>query len=286
MKKSTKTSIVAGVIIVVIGVVVLLCAMGASGWKFNSVNNWQEETFNAAANVERLKINVNWGQVIVKRGATETISVKYQYDDRYLPTFEENGGKLTIETPSKRWYDFTYWINNAPRMEITLPQNVVLSEIHLTVNAGAVQFGDGEWCAAMFVKINAGAVTMCKITVNELDVKLNAGALQIQKIDCTKMTCKLNAGAFDASEITCQDFDCEMNAGAVNVTKLDGSHSIKLKLAAGGAELGLVGAKSAYAVSVDKSAGSCNVSSQINANATRTLTISLSAGSVNVTFGK
>ena len=285
MKKSRKM-IIAGVIVAAIGVVVLLCAVGMSGCNFEDVNNWQESAYNATATVERLNIKVNWGQVVVNRGETDKISVKYEFNDRYAPKFEENNGKLNIETSQKRWYEFGIWIERAPRMEITVPQNVALSELHLTLNAGTVEFGGGRWCEAMSVKINAGTVTMGEVLVGEFDAKLNAGAIQIQKIDCTKFNCKLNAGAFDVNEVICQEFDCEMNAGGVNVKKLDSSSSIKLKLSAGGATLGLAGAQSDYNVSVSKSAGSCNVSAQTSATATRTLSVSLSAGSVNVSFGK
>ena len=286
MKKSTKTSITTGVIIIVIGIVVLLCALSACGWNVKRVNEWQEDTFNATASVTRLNVKVNWGQVVVKRAATDNVSVKYEFDDRYVPKFEEKDGKLSIETSSKKWYEFNYWFENAPRLEITVPQELDLSEIQLTLNAGTVEFGDGEWCAKMSVKINAGTVTMGEISANEIDVKLNAGAFQAKTIDCDNISCKLNAGAFDVKEINCSKFDCKLNAGGFNVKKLDSSSSIKVDVSAGSANLGLVGDKSDYAISVSKSAGSCNVSSQISAFATRTLTVDLSAGSVDVSFGK
>ena len=285
MKKSTKTSIITGVIIVVIGVVVLLCALGASGWNFKQVNEWQQNTYNATESVERLGIKVNWGKVVVNRGDVEKVSVKYEYNDRYVPTFEEKNGKLSIETSQKRWYEVNYWFENAPRIEITIPHGVYISEVNLTLNAGTVEFGDGEGCAAMSVKINAGTVSMGKVSAKDFDVKLNAGALQAQMLDCEKVNCKLNAGSFDVKEIRCKQFDCEINAGAVNVSKLDTTLA-KVNVSAGSANLGLAGAQSDYNVSVSKSAGSCNVRSHTNAAATRILSVDISAGSVDVSFGK
>ena len=254
MKKSTKTSIITGVIIVVIGVVVLLCALGMSGWNFKQVNDWQEDTFHSAEIVTKLNVKVNWGQVVINRGETDNVSVKYEFDDRYAPKFEEKDGKLSIETSSKRWYEFSYWFENAPRLEITVPQDVDLSEIRLTLNAGTVQLGDGDWGKLFDVELNAGAMTVGEVSVDELRLELNAGALDVSGIVCDKMICDVSAGAFNAKEIVCRQFECDLSAGGVHVKKLDASQ-IKVDVSAGGADFGLVGAKSDYDVRVDKSAG-------------------------------
>ena len=285
MKKSTKTSIITGVIIVVIGVVVLLCAMGMSGWNFKKVNQWQEDTFHSTEIITKLNVKVNWGQVVVNRSETDNVSVKYEFDDRYEPKFEEKDGKLSIETSSKRWYEFNYWFENAPRMEITVPQNVELSEIYLTLNAGTVQLGDGDWGKLFDVELNAGTISVGNVSVEEMYVELNAGAFDAKTIASDNVTCNISAGAFNAKEIVSRQFECDVSAGAANVKKLD-AYKIKVDVSAGSVNLGLVGAKSDYNVRVDKSAGSCNVTSQTNASASRSLSIDVSAGSVDVSFGK
>ena len=283
MKRTMKV-IIAGLVIAVVGLLVLIGAIAASGWNVNRVNEWQEDTFTAAATVERLDVKVNWGQVAINRCDTEKVTVKYEYDDKYTPKFDEKNGKLTIETSQKRWYEFGYWVVNAPRIEISVPQSVKLNEVQLTLNAGTVQFGDGEWCTTMSVKINAGTLSMGTVSVNELDLKLNAGAMEVKKIECDKVVCKMNAGAFDANEILCREFDCDISAGSANIKKLD-AQAIDLDLSAGSASLGLVGAKSDYNISTKVSAGSCNVSSQSSASATRTVTVDVSAGSADLKFG-
>ena len=285
MKKSTKTSIVTGVIIVVIGVVVWLCAMGMAGWNFKQVNEWREKTYYASADITKLNIKVNWGYVVINRSDTGGVSVKYEFDDRYAPNFEEKDGKLIIETSSKRWYEFSYWFQNAPRLEITVPQDADLSEIRLTLNAGTVQLGDGDWGKLIDVELNAGTISVGNVTVDDLNVDVNAGAFDAKNLDCDSVTCNIRAGAFNAKEIICRQFECDLNAGAANVKRLC-AYKIKVDVSAGGVDLGLVGPKSSYNVRVDKSAGSCNVTSQTNASATRTLDIDVSAGSCNVTFGK
>ena len=284
MKKSTKTSIITGIIIVVIGVVVLLCALGMSGWNFKEVNEWQENFYYSNASVSKLNVKVNAGKVVIKHSETDEIQVRYQFNDKYQPQFSENSGVLSIETAHKKWYEFNWWFNDAPLIEIHVPQNLT-PEIDLELNAGTVQLGDGNWGKLIDVELNAGAITIGNVSVDELYLDVNAGAIDVQKIQCQKITCSISAGAFSAKEIICDAFECDISAGGVEVKTLD-SRSIKVDVSAGSAELWLVGAKSDYNVSVDKSAGSCNISSQTSASASRTLTIDISAGSVEIGFGK
>ena len=284
MKKGLKT-IVAGVVVAVVGVVVLLCALGASGWNYNRVGNWEEDTYATDAEITKLTIEVNAGQVVIKRGSSNTVFVKYQYNDKYKPEFKEKGdGVLSIETAKKRWYNFNAWFEDAPTIEIEINENC-FPVIDLELNAGTVQLGDGNWGNLIDVELNAGAMAIGNVTVDELHLDVNAGALDAQKIQCQKATCQLSAGAFSIKELVCGSFDCDVSAGSAEVKKLD-SASITLDVSAGSAALGLAGAQSDYNVRVDKSAGSCNVSSQTNPAATRLLAIDISAGSVNISFGK
>lgn len=286
MKKSTKSSIIAGVVIVVIGVAVLLCALGMSGWNFRGVKNWETDTVTYEKPISKLEIKVNYGQVVIKQGLVEVTTVNYEYDEKHRPEIAVNDdGLLKIHTAEKKWHEINYWFEDAPSIEVTLPVQSDLAIVDLVLNAGTVEFGDGDWGATVCVEVNAGAVSLGDVSMRDLRLQVNAGALNAGKIQSQKVTCDLNAGAFSVKEITCSAFECDVSAGAAEVKKLDSS-TVKLDVSAGSATLGLVGAQSDYRVSVDKSAGSCNVSSQMNASATRTLTVDISAGSVDVTFGK
>ena len=116
MKKKSKV-IIAGLAIAVIGVVVLVCALGMSGWKFDKFNNWQEDSYSTEAQVFKLALKVNAGQVTVKQSATDVISVKYEYDERYKPEITlQADNVLKIETGKKLWYQLNWWFDHAPKM--------------------------------------------------------------------------------------------------------------------------------------------------------------------------
>lgn len=286
MKKSTKSSIIAGVVIAVVGVIVLICALGMSGWKLNSGKNWETDTVTVEKPITKLELKVNYGKVTLKQSAVETASVTYQYDEKHRPEIAVNdNGLLKIHTAEKKWHEIGYWFGDAPTIEVTLPAESDFVIVDLELNAGTIEIGDGDWGVTVYVEVNAGAVVFGDVSMNDLHVDVNAGALDAGKIQCQKVACSVSAGAVSVKELTCGAFGCDVSAGAVEVKKLDSSR-VKLDVSAGSVTLGLVGAQSDYRVSVDKSAGSCNVSSQMGTSATRALTVSISAGSVDVTFGK
>lgn len=282
MKRIWKT-VIAGVIIAIGGVVVLLCALGAAGWDVENVTEWQTDTYKATNEVRKLEIKVNAGKVIISRGTTDTVTVRYEHNEVYQTNVSENNyGALSIEAGQKKWYKVTLWYDDAPTTEIEIGRNCKPT-LNLTLNAGSVYFRDGNWGERVDVTVNAGLLEFNSgLTAEELKVKINAGAMRASKIDCQQVTCHLNAGKFEVNEIVCDKFDCHVSAGAVEVKKLDSSN-IKADVSAGSATLNVRGFKWDYNIMVDKSAGSCNVSSQMG-NTGKIIQIDLSAGSVTVTF--
>ena len=283
MKKNIKV-IVAGVVVAVIGLVVLLCALGMSGWSFSRVNDWQEDTFSSDAAISKLKVQVNVGQVYIQYGSVENVRVKYEFNDNYQPQISERAGVLTVETARTQWYDFGLWFGNAPTIEITVPHELK-PQIDLEVNAGTANLGDGDWGNYVKVELNAGKMSIGDVIVGELYVGINAGELSANKIQCDKLRCYLSAGKFNATDIACDEFYCELSAGRATVNRL-GAYNVTIELSAGKVNLGLVGEQTDYNVRVSKSAGKCNVSNRTDASASRRLDVDLSAGTVNVSFGK
>lgn len=284
MKHSIRV-IIAGVIIAIGGVIMVLCAMGMSGWDFGMVDRWEDGVVVFDEQIAKLKMEVNVGEVIIAHGSTDQAVVSYEYDNRYMPQIDlRDDGTLSITTGKRPWYEFHFWFETAPTMRIEIPEDWKI-DIDVKMNAGTVKLGDGDWGPLVDVELNAGAMSFGNVVMTEFRLELNAGALQARSIKCVDLTCRINAGGFEAKEIVCRKLDCKVSAGGVEVRKLDSQWTV-LDVSAGGAELGLVGAKTDYVITVDKSAGSCNVGTQSPSAARRTLDIDISAGSVEVSFGK
>lgn len=112
--------------------------------------------------------------------------------------------------------------------------------------------------------VSAGTANIAGGEYDVFKLDLSAGSVNIGGISCSSFTADISAGSFSANGVACDKFYLDVSAGSANLT--------------------VNGVKSDYAIIVDKSAGSCNVSGQQGAVAGKVIDIDVSAGSVNVGF--
>ena len=103
------------------------------------------------------------------------------------------------------------------------------------------------------------------------------------EIVCPTAKCHVSAGSVKLEGLTCSSTDCHVSAGSVKLSNVN-CPVIDLDVSAGSIKLGVLGNKEEYNILVDKSAGSCNVSSQQGTDADKKIDIDVSAGSIEVNF--
>ncbi len=116
-----------------------------------------------------------------------------------------------------------------------------------------------------------------------LKLSVSAGTATVDDGDFGSLNLSLSAGYVSVGSVNCSLFVAHASAGSLNVSNLN-CGNIKVDLSAGSANLTVKGKKSDYYITVDKSAGSCNVGEQQGAVAGKVIDIDLSAGSVDVNF--
>ncbi len=128
----------------------------------------------------------------------------------------------------------------------------------------------------MTVKIPQGKVI-------DFSLSMSAGYAHVADGEFKNFNFDMSAGSANFGNVKCDKFDCDISAGSLYVKGM-ACDNIVIDLSAGSANLTVNGKKSDYYITVDKSAGSCNVSGQQGTVAGKIIDIDLSAGSVNVHF--
>lgn len=134
-----------------------------------------------------------------------------------------------------------------------------------------------------FRKIPEMTVKIPQGRIIDFKLEMSAGSARIADGEFKNFDFNMSAGSATIGKIKCSRFNANLSAGALSVNGIK-SDSIKVDLSAGSANLTVNGTKSDYYITVDKSAGSCNVGGQQGAVAGKVIDIDLSAGSVNVRF--
>lgn len=258
MKGYIKT-IIAGAVIFCIGLIALLIIMGLNGWSVDG--GWEMRTFESAQENDTLLLDYSAGEVEIIFYGGNNIKVEYPESEKAPSYVKEENGTLSLVSGTRKWYDVSLWGRKIPKTIISIPQNDILS-LDLTLNAGTLKIASGTY-SEIKLELNAGTVDFGKINCGSFNVELNAGTLDADGANCNKLVTKVNAGSAEIDCVICGNVSAEVNAGSL--------------------EIDVIGKKSEYTISVNKSAGGCNVSGQTGTGG-KTLKAEVNAGSLEINF--
>lgn len=259
--KAIIKAIIAGSVIIGVGLIILIIALALNGWKF--MPKFDMAQFTAEGEIHELKIDNAVGNVKTQFYEGDKITVEYPVSERYSASVEEKEGVLTVSGLNKKhWYNFTFLPATLPETFVKIPLGTVL-KLDVTVNAGKVELAAGEYEKAQFT-VNAGSLTALGITCPELKCEVNAGSISVKSLESASLDCKVKAGSFHADRVECPLVQVDVSAGSASLT--------------------VAGSREEYTILVDKSAGSCNVASQTGTDSNKKIDVDVSAGSVNVSF--
>ncbi|MCM1545996.1 MAG: DUF4097 domain-containing protein [Clostridiales bacterium] len=248
-----------GIIVLVIGIVLFIAGLGMNGWKIQV--EYDMRTFNAQSDNTNLDLSLSAGKMNIVFHDGDKVEVEYPDAYQYGYKVYEKNGCVYVE-PKTTFFIWFGW-NKIPDITVKIPDGKVM-DLKVDLSAGSANIRGGEFgnvrASLSAGKINFDGTVVC----NKFNASLSAGKLDADRVDCTAFDLHLSAGMALVDCVKCDDISIDLSAGTASVTVL--------------------GSKSDYSISVDKSAGSCNVGGQHGAAIGKTIDIDLSAGSVSVEF--
>lgn len=259
MKKVLTVFMVIGIITVIVGIVLVIIG-GTLG---NANVKYTDEFFSSEGTVERLELDVAAGSAEVQFYDGDGVEISYQAHPKYGFTASQSGGTVKLGHSRGGWFNWGWsWGRKAPTATVKIPYTLAV-ELDIDIGAGSVKVQSGEF--------------------RKLTIDVSAGELSMGEIVCPTAKCHVSAGSVKLEGLTCESTDCHVSAGSVEFSKVS-CPVIDLDVSAGLIKLGMLGNKEEYTILVDKSAGSCNVSSQQGTDAGKKIDIDVSAGSIEVNF--
>ena len=259
--KAIIKAIIAGSVIIGIGLILFMIGLALNGWKF--MPEFDVAQYTAEGEITALKIENAVGSVKTEFYDGDKVIVDYPVSERYTMTIEEHEGTLTVNGLNKKhWYNFTFLPSTLPETVVKIPKSTVL-QLETTVDAGKVELAAGQY--------------------SQVSVTVNAGSLNVLGMNCTQFKCDVNAGSVSVKSLESAAFDCRVKAGSFSADRVN-CPVIRVNVSAGSAGMRVQGKQEEYTISVDKSAGSCNVTNHTGTDPQKKMDIDVSAGSVNVSF--
>lgn len=256
MKKLLTVFLVIGIIVVIIGIVLVVI-----GGTLGSNVKYTDEAFASEGGVEKVELDVAAGTANVEFYDGDVVEITYQAHPRYGFTAAQSGGTVKLGHERSGWFSWSWW-RKAPVATVKIPYTFAV-DLDIDISAGSVKVQSGEF--------------------KKLTIDVSAGELIMGETVCSTAKCHVSAGSVKLEGLTCGNTDCHVSAGSVILSKVN-CPVINLHASAGSVKLDMLGNKEEYTILVDKSAGSCNVSSQQGTDANKKIDIDVSAGSIEVNF--
>lgn len=262
--KGLGKAIGAGIAVILVGVIVLIVALGLNDWKFESMTKYEMKNYESSEEISTIKLDFAIGTIKTEFYDGDKIKIDYPENDYLTTTITEENGILTASANrNKRWWmNFGIFLKKLPTTVISIPRNSSIS-LDFEINAGTVNVADGNY-ESVKLMLNAGTVTLGDITCTNLQCNVNAGTFNVKSVICEKVKCDLNAGTVNLSNVLCDDIKVDVSAGTANIQ--------------------VKGEKAAYNITASVSAGSCNVKNQHGSDANKNIDVDVSAGTVNIKF--
>lgn len=237
--KMNVLSIIFDIIMLVIGIIVIIVGFAKIDFDVNRLMGessdtaleQRTETFSSSI-VNSIIIDCDFGELIINSSKdTDEITVKISDNNRMKYSAEvSNGGTLNITSKSKyhgwsfgllsggKWWNI---FDNVPvslkyKLELTLPENLMINNLDVTLNAGSVNISN-IYAEHINIDKNAGETRMNNVNGSSLNVEQNAGAAEISSVNFKKIYLENNAGKINALNIAFDELRFHVNAGAVNI---------------------------------------------------------------------
>ena len=271
--------IIAGAVLLVVGVVILVIALGIYGWQID--DDYDMKNYECTEQNTILDIDFSAGTLEINYYDGEKIKIEYPENKNLSASIVETNGKLSFTTTTKRKWNIFNWFNKIPTAKIWRPQGEII-DIDLDMNAGVTKVAEAEF-GNFNIKMNAGTLQMDNATCKKMSVDMNAGTINVKDVvSAEAIRIDLSAGALSIQSLVCPSLVGDISAGSVNISRLQ-TASVDFDISAGAVKLGMIGAKSDYNIAIQKSAGSSNITNQ-SGNKDLRIKANISAGSLNVSF--
>lgn len=210
-----------------------------------------------------LEIDADYANVAIRTGDSDVLNVFYYAENEVIDVQIEllNGG-LCINQRVLKKSQVVY--GGEIIVEIPTGQNA-LDAININLRAGNVDVKNIAANSAD-ITVNAGGATINSSSGNLLKVEIDAGEAKISDCEYTSADFDVDCGNLETDAFRCDALQAVVDVGNITVK--------------------IVGSKSEYALSGRVSVGKCNFSNQQGTAATKSVSLSVDVGNIELYFSE
>lgn len=230
MKKTTKTLIIASLVLIVLGGGLLITGALSGGWEqlrntdLSTGKEYQERTMDFDEALNKIEINAQSYPVRILKSNDTKAHLKFRTDENHDVKFENNNGLLKIsekyEAKKKVNIDLGIWdelfdIDNEKIICLYLPEKEYES-ITLNAAAGDVEI-DGLNIKNLSAELKAGSFDLKNMFIESGEIKCKAGEVEIDDSILNNSNIYASVGSIDIEKSKLKNVNLEAKLGDIDV---------------------------------------------------------------------
>ena len=193
---------------------------------------------NMQGEVKSIKLDLKACSVTFEtKDGSGLMGIEYSGDKKLKPEVTFENGKLVATQKSNQ--SFTIRSYNAPKLTITLGNDVNLDSLEMEINAGDINMKNvkGNY---LYGDFNAGNIIIKNSTFSKAELEADAGNIQIDDSSFKTMKIETNAGNIQVHDTEFKDIEVTSNFGNVEIKGIDDvdAYDIECDVDAGAIQVG------------------------------------------------
>ncbi len=290
MKKSTKTLIIIGSILLTIGLILGFIALAEADFDFAALTerrDYTQKTVEVELQPEdKVVISLETDDVRVGLSEDEKAHLTY-YDsknDEHVFSYEDGELSLKRDFSTKKWYEYIVfnfdWSDRT--VELLLPADFK-GQVLISCTTGNIGLDAMTLYSDLSVDTTTGNVDVKNSEADKLSISTTTGHVKLEETKAGRIDLCTTTGGISLIRTDSEWLNIEATTGNI---KLDGviGDIINISATTGNVKGSLAAKQSDYSISANTTTGNCNLAS--SHGGARTLTVNTTTGNIKITFEK
>ncbi len=203
MSKKTKTWLIIGAVLILIGGIIFTGVMTSMGWDFKklSTNKMVTNEYTVSETYRNISLKTVTADILfVPSDGEETRVVCYE-EEKVKHTVKVEDGTLVIDVQDgRKWYNHIGFHFNTPKITVTVPKGAYGA---LTVNAttGDVKLPRDFTFASVNVSVTTGDIMLSASATGDITCKTTTGDVKFNGVRCANLTSTGTTGDLEMKDV-------------------------------------------------------------------------------------
>lgn len=258
MDTAVKIWLIAGAVLLVLGLIVFALVMTLNHWDFNKLSTVKYVTNSHCVKEAFTDINIETdaASIIFIPSDADSCEVVCHEPENILHRVTVEDGCLTVRVlDQRRWYDYIGIYNGAPKITVSLPQRVYQSltvktdtgkthvpgdfsfeRIDITGSTGNVEcFASAS--EGLKIQVSTGKIRLEDLSAGDVDLRVSTGGITAAKIDCAGiLSLQTSTGRATLTDVSCGALTSTGSTGNMTLENVTASKDFSIVRSTGDVE--------------------------------------------------